>query len=205
MNVLDYARVGSNYFNKTHVVPSNTIKAKIYEKNLSVSFASWKTKVEDLIEDLHLIDDEWFGNKEFPRKPQQQRTFRLINNDNKINYESYLEKINRKQILKMKSINRPSQEMKDLCQCLFNAPANIKPGYKVTNNLIGSHIDPLTTSKSEKEKVRKCSDITKKSKTIAEKYKLLFLRYSNQYAGITSDQVAKAQNAPPTPFSTTHC
>ena len=102
----------------------------------------------------------------------------------------------------MKTTNDVTQVMNDLCECLFSAPANIRPGYRITNNWVGSHIDPLTTSKPEEGEVIECSDITQNSKTIAKKYKLLFLQYNDQYTGggiITSDQSPKAHKSAPKP------
>ena len=94
----------------------------------------------------------------------------------------------------MKATNKPTQIMNDPCKCLFSAPANIRPGYKITNNLLGSFFDLLTTSKPTKNKVVKCNNITERSKTIAEEYKLPFLQDKKQYRDegiVTSDQLPK--------------
>ena len=95
-------------------------------------------------------------------------------NDNKIKIKNYLEKIDETQIQSMKITNKMIQEMKGLRKCLFSAPAIIRRGYVIINNLVGSCIDPLTTSKSKEKEVVECSDITDSSKFIAKKYGLDF-------------------------------
>ena len=59
----------------------------------------------------------------------------------------------------MNTTNDMTKEMKILFKFLFRAPANVRPGYRVTNRSVGFYIDPLTTSKIEKEEVIVCSDI----------------------------------------------
>ena len=194
----------SHGFSRAHVVPWETIRAKIYEKEPSVPLAPWKTDIEELIKDLHTIDHEWFGNKELQKDQKKWKEYELKNNDNKIKCKNYLENIDEKQIQSMKTTNEVTKEMKSLCKCLFSAPANIRPGYITTNNLVGSCIDPLTTSKPKENKVVECSDITDRSKSSAKKYGLHFRQYNNQYTngGIaTSDQLPKSRKS----LSTTKC
>ena len=64
MNVSDYKDAGPHKFDKAHVVLWTTIRAKISEKDPSASLDTGKTDIEELIQDLHPIDDKWFGNKE---------------------------------------------------------------------------------------------------------------------------------------------
>lgn len=206
MNILGY--VGSTNFNKAHVVPWKTINRNIHALNPSVSLSSWTLKVGELIDDLHIIDHEWFGNKKLQEAPRKWGQYTANNNENVKNCKEYLIKIDRKEIRKMNTNNSPTLVMKNLCQCIFSAPANIKPGYKATNNIVGNHIDPLTTSKPKQEGVIECSDITERSKNIANKYGLFFLQYNNQYAGggiVSSDQSQKVQEWPSKPFSTIQC
>ena len=206
INILGY--VGSHDFNKAHVVPWLTIKREIYAQDPLFSYTLWTTEVKKLIDDLHSIDYGWFGNKKLQEAPQKWSEYILKNKRNKRKCEKYLEMIGRKQIRKMKKTNKPTKTMKDLCKCLFSAPAIIRPGYRVTNDLVRSHIDPLTTSKPGREEVIKCSDITERSKTVAKKYNLRFLQYNSHYAsgGIaTSDQSPKAKELLLKPFSTTQC
>lgn len=65
MNVSDYKHAGCRLFNKAHVIQWKTIRAKISEKDPSVSLDPLKANIEKLIHDLHTIDDKQFGNKEF--------------------------------------------------------------------------------------------------------------------------------------------
>ena len=98
----------------------------------------------------------------------------------------------------MKTTNDKTKEMKSLCKCLFSVPANVS--YRVSKILVGSYIDPLTTSKPEEEEDIACSNITQISKTLSKKRKLFFLQYSHQYTGggiVTSDQSPKSQKSPP--------
>ena len=206
MNILGY--VGSRNFDKAHVVPWQTMKRKIYEQDPSVSLPLWTAEVRKLIDNLHFIDNEWFGNKKLQETPRKWREYYEKNKSNKRKCEEYLGKIDRTQIQRMKATNVATRAMRDLCQCIFSAPANIKPGYRDTNNFVGSHIDPLTTSKPEEDEVIECSDITERSKTIAREYDLLFQQYNDQYTGggiVSSDQLPKARESPPKPFSTTQC
>ena len=194
MNILGYTGTGSHKFNRAHVVPWEKIKEKVYAKDPSVSYSRWTNDVDFLIQDLHVIDPEWFGNKKLQGSPQERVKYRRRNDANKRNCKGDLGKIDRTQIHQMQTTNKPTQEMNDLCKCLFSAPANIRPGYKVTNNLVGSYFDPLTTSKPTKNDVVTCNDITRRSKTIAKNYKLRFLQYKRQYRGegiVTSDQAPK--------------
>ena len=108
----------------------------------------------------------------------------------------------------MNTNNNLTLVMKDLRQCIFSAPANIKPGYKVTNNIVGNHIDPLNTSKPKQDEMIECGDITERSKTIANKCGLFFLQYNNEYAGrgvVSLDQSQNVQEWPSKPFSTIQC
>ena len=99
----------------------------------------------------------------------------------------------------MNTNNNLTLVMKDLRQCIFSAPANIKPGYKVTNNIVGNHIDPLNTSKPKQDEM---------IESIANKCGLFFLQYNNQYAGrgvVSLDQSQNVQEWPSKPFSTIQC
>ena len=192
MNILGYK--GRRDFSKAHVVPWKTIKAKIYAQDPSVSLLDWTAEVNNLIQNLHYIDDEWFGNKKLQVSSEKWGKYIRRNGANGRKCTEHLGKIDRAQINEMEATNKPTQIMNDLCKCLFSAPANIRPGYKITNNLLGSFFDPLTTSKPTKTKVVKCNDITERSMTIAKKYKLPFLQYKKQYGGggiVTSDQLPK--------------
>ena len=194
MNILGCTGKGSHNFNRAHVVPWEKIKAKIYAKDPSVSYSHWTNDVDFLIKDLHVIDPEWFGNKKLQGSPQELAEYQRRNDANKRNCRGDLGKIDTTQIHQMQTTNQPTQEINDLCKCLFSAPANIRPGYKVTNNLVGSYFDPLTTSKPTKNDVVTCNDITTRSKTIAKSYELHFLEYEKQYRGggiVTSDQAPK--------------
>ena len=73
----------------------------------------------------------------------------MKNEGNNKKYENYPQKILQSQI--MKTTNDMKKEMKGLFKFLFRAPANVRPGYRVTNSSTGFSIDPLTTSKIEKE------------------------------------------------------
>ena len=194
MEILGYEKADPYQFNKAHVVPWKTIGEKISGKTLDI----WKTNIEELIEDLHTIDDEWYGNKELRTIPEKRREYELKNDGNKRNCQNYLEKI--LQIQLMKTINDMTKEMKDLCKCLFSAPANIRPGYRVTNSLVGSYIDPLTTSRPGENKVVMCSDITQNSKTLAKKYDIDFLQLDGGI--VTSDQL---RNTPKPARKTIQC
>ena len=90
-------------FSRAHVVPWETIRAKIYEKEPSVPLAPWKTDIEELIKDLHTIDHEWFGNKELQKDQKIWEEYKLKNNDNKIKCKNYLENIDETQIQSMKT------------------------------------------------------------------------------------------------------
>lgn len=201
-NILGYKN--SRDFSRAHVVPWEKIKAKIFEMDPSVSFAPWKTEVTKLIEDLHDIDYEWFGNKELQKDQEEWVKYGFKNDNNKKRCEDYLERIDETQIQSIIIDGKIKGEMKSLCKCLFSAPANIRPGYETTNNLVGSCIDPLTISKPKSGKVIKCSDITDRSKSNAKKYGLHFRQYKNQYTGrgiATSDQLLKDAEE----LSTTQC
>ena len=183
-------------------------KRKLYAKDPSVSLTLWTDKVNKLIADLHIVDVKWFGNEELKDATRKWKEYKGKNDANMRNCNEYLGKINEKQIQIMKTTNNPAREMNDLCQCIFSAPANIRPGYKATNDLVGSHIDPLTTSKPKQGEVIECSDITDISKAIAKEYNLVFLQYNDEYAGggiVSSDQSPKARELPPKPFSETPC
>ena len=195
MNILGYK--GRRDFSKAHVVPWKTIKAKICAQDPSVSPFVWTAEVNNLIQDLHSIDDEWFGNKKLQGSSEKWGEYIRRNDANERKCTEHLGKIDRAQINEMETTNKPTQKMNDLCKCLFSAPANIRPGYKITKNLLGSFFDPLTTSKPTKNKVVKCNDVTERSKTIAKEYKLPFLQYKKQYGGggiVTSDQLPKVSS-----------
>ena len=206
MNILGY--LDSHNVDKAHIVPWQTIKRKIYERDPSDSLPLWSAEVRKLIDNLHLIDNRWFGNKKLQEAPRKWKEYYENNKENKRKCEQYLEKIDKTQIQRMKTTNAATRAMRDLCQCIFSAPANIKPGYKDTNNFIGSYIDPLTTSKPKQDEVIECSDITERSTAIAEEYNLLFLKYNDHYAGggiVSSDQLPKVRESPTEPFSRTQC
>ena len=181
-------------FNRAHVVPWEAINKNFFEKDPSFSLFIWTAKVDDLIHDLHFIDDEWFGNKILQNAPQEWAKYISQNNNNEKKCKGYLGKIDESQIQQIVATNKLTKKMNDLCRCLFSAPANIRPGYIATNNLIGSFFDPLTTSKPTKNKVIKCNDITGRSQELAKKYNLFSLQYKRQYRGggiATSDQSPK--------------
>lgn len=140
-------------FNKAHVVPWEAINKNFFEKDPSFSLFIQTAKVDDLIHDLHFIDDEWFGNKILQNAPQECAKYISQNNNNEKKCKGYLGKIDESQIQQIVATNQLTKKMNDLCRCLFSAPANIRPGYNATNNLIGSFFDPLTTSKPTKTKL----------------------------------------------------
>ena len=68
VNILGY--VGSSNFNKDHIGPWQTIRRNIYALDPSVSLSCWTLKVGELIvDDLRIIDDEWFGNEKLQEAP----------------------------------------------------------------------------------------------------------------------------------------
>lgn len=72
MNVSDYKDAGCRLFNKAYVIQWKTIRAKISEKDPSVSLDPQKANIEKLTHDLHTIDDKQFGNKEFKKAREDE-------------------------------------------------------------------------------------------------------------------------------------